>query len=141
MLRTIITGIGLATLSGCGFIEDIFGPRLVQVQLVNDGDFDVDATIFISDEQDILEDLLISLGTELNFTIPAGETVSFERDCGDLQAIIIDDADLEVIGQVGPETRSDLLRDGSDFSCGDTIVFTFTHSALLVDFDVDEFVQ
>ena len=30
----------------------------------------------------------------------------------------------------------DVLRDGDDFSCGDTIVFTFDHSGILVDFDV-----
>ncbi|MCH7884473.1 MAG: hypothetical protein IIC01_04415, partial [Planctomycetes bacterium] len=47
-----------------------------------------------------------------------------------------DDADLLILGDIGPEANSDVLRDGDDFSCGDTIVFTFDHSGILVDFDV-----
>jgi hypothetical protein len=35
-----------------------------------------------------------------------------------------------------PDTQSEVLRRGEDFECGGTIVFTFTHSAALVDFDV-----
>ena len=35
----------------------------------------------------------------------------------------------------------DVLRDGDDFRCGDTFVFTFDHSLVLVDFDVSVSVQ
>jgi len=43
---------------------------------------------------------------------------------------------LLIIGGLGPETNSDVLRDNTDFSCSDTIVFTFDHTDALLDFDV-----
>jgi len=52
----------------------------------------------------------------------------FSKDCDNLQAIIISDADLEVVGEEDTGT----LRDGDDFGCGDTIIFTFD----LIDFDI-----
>jgi hypothetical protein len=41
-----------------------------------------------------------------------------------------------VVGEIGPETDTGVLRDGDDFGCGDRITFTFDHSAVIVDFDV-----
>ena len=104
-------------------------------------DFPVEVTVFIDNEQDLPEDVLTQVGTEIQFTVAAGEIVTFSRDCDDLQVIIIDDADLRVVGGVGPEAQSDVLRDGDDFSCGDTITFTFDHSAVIIDFDVSSSVQ
>ena len=122
--------------SGCEALAEFFGSDTVTVQLVNDGDLDVVVEIYISDQQEIPELLLTELGTRLEYTVEAGETVTFSRSCDDLQAIVVSDADLDVISGIGPETSSDVLRDGDDFSCGDTIVFTFDHSIVLIDFDV-----
>jgi hypothetical protein len=124
--------------SGCDAVEDLFGADTVTVALVNNSslDLDVEVEIYISDQQEIPELLLTELGTKLEYTIEAGETVTFSRSCDDLQAIIVSNADLQVVGDIGPATSSDVLRDGDDFSCGDTIVFTFDHSIVLIDFDV-----
>ena len=65
------------------------------------------------------------------------DTRSFTQSCDDLQAIMIEDADLQIIGGIGPEANTDVLRDGDDFGCGDTIVFTFDHSDLIFDFEIE----
>ena len=77
------------------------------------------------------------VGEELNLSVPAGSTVSFTRDCDDLQAIMIADADLLVVGNlISPEADTDVLRDGSDFSCGDTLTFTFTHPDIPISLNI-----
>ena len=38
--------------------------------------------------------------------VAAGESVSVSRDCDELQAIVVNDADLKVLGGVGPEHGS-----------------------------------
>lgn len=133
------------TASGCDALQQIIdvigGTSMTTVELRNDGEFPVEVILFYDDDQETLDGVIQETGTQRDIVVAAGTTESFSRPCDDLQAIIIDDADLRVIGQVGPETSSDLLRDGDDFGCGDTIVFTFTHSALLVDFDVAVTVQ
>ncbi len=127
---------------GCGLV-DVLLPTQVTVRLVNNSDFPVELTMFISDEQDIPEALLTSdeFAEELTFTIAAGATQTFTRDCDALQAMIIDDADLDVALGLGPETRTEVLRDGDDFGCGDIVTFTFDHSAQILDFDVTISVQ
>lgn len=126
----------LVPVGGCEIVLDILQPKIVTVRLVNNGSFDVDVELYISGTQEILESLLTSTGTKIEYTLEAGETVTFSRDCDDLQAIIIDNADLKVLGGIGPSADTDVLRDGTDFSCGDTITFTFDHSLVVVDFDI-----
>ncbi len=65
-----------------------------------------------------------------------GQQASFTRSCDELRALVLDDADLQIIGGLGPETSSDVLRIDDEYECGDEIIFTFTHSALMLDFDV-----
>jgi hypothetical protein len=103
--------------------------------LINDGDFDVHVTVVYNDEQDTPRAALTEFGTALEFTLAPGETTSFSRDCDQIQAITLDNAELRVFGGVGPSFDSDVFRDGSDFGCGDVIEFTFDHSDILVDFD------
>lgn len=142
MIRRIRFVSGLVLLlicAGCGAADLLVGllqPHKVTVSLVNNGDFAVQVKLFIADNQDLPEALLTDIGTELDYTINAGASASFSRNCDDLQALVIDDAELMVIGGSGPTASSDVLRDGSDFGCGDTIVFTFDHSNLILDFDV-----
>ena len=139
MRRTLVPALmaGLTCgMTGCGFVLDQVTPNTTTVRLVNDGDFDVHVELFIDDDQEIPRDLLTEVGTNLEFTLSPGEATSFSRDCDDLQAIVIDSADLDIVGDVGPSADTDVLRDGSDFGCGDTIRFAFDHSDVVVDFDI-----
>lgn len=126
----------LPALGSCDAFVGFFQPTTTTVRLVNNADFDVQTTLYYSSEQLVPEDVLITAGTELSYTLSPGETASFSRDCDDLQAVIVDDADLQVIGGGGPEARSDVQRDGTNYNCGDIITFTFDHSAVVIDFDV-----
>ncbi|RJP34314.1 MAG: hypothetical protein C4547_11095 [Phycisphaerales bacterium] len=142
MQRLAIAGLALAALaaSGCDALSFLL-TNTVNVRFVNDGEFAVDAVVFIHDEQDTPEFLLTEVGEEINLSIPAGDVRSLVRTCEELQVILVDDADLRIIGGIGPEAKSDVLRDGDDFNCGSTITFTFDHSDLIVDFDVTSSVQ
>jgi len=122
---------GLASLLG-----NLLGPSSTSVRFVNNTNFDIEGRIIIDDEQNTTEELLEEFGTEISFSVATGNTNSISRDCDDFQAFLLDDANLQLIGSVGPDTRSDVLRDGSDFNCGDTIVLTFTASAVGSNFDV-----
>lgn len=131
-------------LPGCDALSGLIGvlqPNLVTVQLVNNGDFAVEGELFYDDEDDTIEEVLEETGTRRQFAIPAGGQSVFSVRCEDLRAIILADADLQIIGEVGPEAGSDVLRDGDDFDCGDRIIFTFDHSDALLDFDVATTVQ
>lgn len=128
-----------AGLWGCDAIPgliDLLPPNVVTVQLVNNSDFAVEGELFYDDEDDTLEEILEETGTRRQFAIPAGGQSSFSVNCDDIRAIFLADADLMVIGEVGPSASSDVLRDGDDFDCGDRIAFTFDHSSAIIDFDV-----
>lgn len=136
MKRVVIAAMPiLLSLTGCGLI---FVPGLndVAVRLVNNGDLDVEVTVAYSGDDADSKDDLVDNGTKLTFTVPAGEVRSFSRSCGQLGSIVIEDADLLVVGAVGPQTDSNVVRMDGDFDCGQTVTFTFDHSALLIDFDV-----
>lgn len=141
MRYLLLATLGLLPLTGCGTLVDLLQPSTTGVRLVNNGEFAVDVTLYISENQETIEAVLTETGTKLEYTVPAGDSVTFSRDCNELQAIVIENAELLLINEIGPETDSDVLRDGDDFNCGDTIVFTFTHSIAIVDFDVSTSVQ
>jgi hypothetical protein len=50
---------------------------------------------------------------------------------------MIDDADLQIVGGIGPETDTRVYRDGDDFNCGDSITFTFDHPTLPTSLNVN----
>ncbi len=128
-----------ALMGGCGTLSSItslLSPNRTSVRFVNNGDFAVEGRLIIDDEQNTTEELLEQFGTEISFRVEAGETMTLSRDCDAIQAILLDDANLQVIGSAGPDARSDVLRDGSDFGCGDRVTFTFDHGGLITDFDV-----
>lgn len=101
-------------------------PQQTSVELVNDTDFTVDVQLFYDSEQNLPADVIEIDGTELNFSLAPGETRSFSRDCQDLQAIFIKDADMRVAPGISPQADTDVYREPDDFTCGDTIRFTFT---------------
>ena len=131
----------LLPLAGCDAITLIMSPTTVTVALVNESDYDVEVDILISDTQELTESLLEAFGDELHYTVPAGQTMTLSENCDDLQAIMIEDADLQVLGGLGPDADTDILRDGDDFGCGSTITFTFSHSQAIFDFDITTAVQ
>jgi len=133
--------LALLSVAGCDGLLDPLGPDIVTVKVVNDGDFAIVVEIYYASEQLIPEALLTSAGTQVVLTVQPGQTETFTRACDDLQAIIVNDADLQVLGGAGPETRGSVLRDGTNFNCRDTITFTFDHSFLLIDFAMTETVQ
>jgi hypothetical protein len=144
MLRVMLLVLAsplLVSAGGCGFLIGLVDPPLTTVRLDNNADFNVDVVLYYDNEQDAPRDVLTEVGTRMEFTLTPGQSVSFDRDCDELQAVVIDNAELVVIGQIGPEAGSEVQRDGSDFNCRDTVVFTFDHSALLLDFAVSVSVE
>jgi hypothetical protein len=144
MIRT--SGLGLCLiLAGCGAagaIGSLLRPNQVAVMLVNNSDFQVDVTLFTAQDQEVPDSLIDNVGTQRDFMIPAGQSRSFSDSCDRLQAIKIDTARLRVLGSIfAPDESTGILRDGTDFHCGDRIVFTFDHSEAIVDFHIDVQVQ
>ena len=123
--------------TGCGSFGDIWGifqPSVTTVRLVNTNDtFSVHVELYYGDDQNTLEAILTAVGTKREITIEPNGVQTFTVDCDDLQAIIIDRAALQIIAGIGPEADTGVYRDGTDFGCGDTLVFTFTGSLLDLD--------
>lgn len=126
VLLTILVGTGVA---GCPALF----PRNVSVELRNDTPGTVTVRLFYGRDSLNSRTLLRLSGNELNFTIPSGETRSFSRSCDDLQAIYIDNASLNLIGSIGPETDTRLYSEGSDFGCRDQITFRFTSNLVTLN--------
>ncbi|NOX57343.1 MAG: hypothetical protein GXP29_00600 [Planctomycetes bacterium] len=140
----LATALTLTCATGCGVLGslgDLLGANRVTVRLINNStQFDVDVEIRYGDENLELKDLLKAFGRRTDRSIPPGETVEFSRDCDELEAIFIDEAKLQApLTNIKEDTN--VLVDGSDFSCGDTIVYSFSHSAILIDFDISTSVQ
>ena len=57
---------------GCDAVGGFFSPTTVTVELVNNGDYDVEAELYIYDDQDVLEALITEIGTEINRTVAPG---------------------------------------------------------------------
>lgn len=123
----------------CASLADLFGPGIV-VTLVNNGDYDVVATIAYSDNPGISESDLENSGTEVEITIPEGESRSFRRNCVQMRAVMVKNAELQVIGGFGPTTQSEVIREGQgspSLVCQGFLSFTFDHNDSTLDFDVD----
>ena len=125
----------LLQFSSCPLVS-FFQPNTTRVRLVNNSDFNVNVVLFVGKEQNTIREVLRETGERIEFNIAPGQTADFSRDCDNLQAIVIDDADLMVLGSIGPGATTDVLRDGTNFGCGDTITFTFDHSVIITDFDI-----
>ncbi len=141
LIAGLLFSVGVLSGADCSGLLNPLGLDIVTVRVVNNGDFPIVVEIYYAGEQLIPEGLLTSTGTRVELTVLPGQTETFTRECDDLQAIIVNDADLQVLGGVGPEARSDVLRDGTDYGCRDTITFTFDHGVLLLDFAVMPSVQ
>ena len=144
-IEASICAVGLLVGTGCAALPFLLFSDTVTVTLINETGSSVDVELFLSDEQNIprallLEvdkDLVDSLGERVDMLLLPGGRSSFARACDDLQAIVVGDADLNVLGGLGPDASSDVIRDGSDIGCGDEIQFIFRSGGNLLDFDVD----
>ena len=125
----------IMSLAGCGFGLDIFMPSTVTITFVNEfTDFEIEGTIVFDNREAFLKEDLVGFGEDLSFVIDGGGSVSLAPlDCDDVESLVLDRAELLVIGNIGPSTDSEILRIGEDFECGDEIVFTFTGSILDLD--------
>jgi hypothetical protein len=132
----VLVGAVLPLVGACDLMRLVQGDAVI-VTLANNGAYPVDVKLRIADNQYILQVVLEEFGDELEYTVPAGQAVTFFKPCKDLQAILIDKADLNLVGSVGPSVSTDILRDGDDFGCGDGIIYTFNHSPAITDFDVE----
>lgn len=125
--------VALAALSltgvGCSALLDLLGDiglNQVTVRFINDTPFPIDIEAYYSEDDDALESLLTTFGEELNFTLNAGQTQTLQRSCADFGSFIIDRAEARVLGSLGPDTGTDVLRQNDEFDCGDVITFRFT---------------
>jgi hypothetical protein len=127
-----------ALVGGCGFLEDLIqGQRRVNVRLVNTGDDPVEVRLFFDDTQEIPSDLLSEVGQEIEVTLAPREVYPFSRPCADLQAIVIDRADVNFEGvPIGPSDNTRVFRDGDDFACGQTLSFRFTYTVIPPNLDI-----
>lgn len=105
------------------------------VEFRNQADSEVRAVLYYGDDQDTTEDLLREFGRSTEITLAPGELRTFGRECGNIQAILVD-AELRVLGDIGPEDGTELFRDGDDFGCGSTVRFTFSQNTLGTDLDI-----
>ena len=133
--QLMIAGLLLFTL-GCDALLDIVLPSTVTVSFVNESpNFSVEVEFIFDDEDDIPEFVLRALDPDLDLLLGPNVTDTRSFDCDDLQAMIIDRAELQA-APFGPDTDTDVLRIDDDYECGDEIIFTFAHTLLLLDFDV-----
>lgn len=122
MNRAILPATSLLMLAGA----DCLPSRQTSVMLRNQTAFPVDVELYYDEQQDIPEVLLEEIGTRLTFSIPAGGTESFSRPCEDLQAVVVSDADMIIAPGISPEADTRVYREPDDFTCGNTLTFTFT---------------
>jgi len=111
----------------CADLADFFGPGTV-VTLVNNADDDVRVTIAYSSNSTISESDLRDSGTEIEITVPDGESRSFRRNCVSMGAVMVESAQLELIGEFGPVADSEVIRQGQGspaLLCPGILTFTF----------------
>lgn len=143
-MKTLVRGMAclilVSLIGGCeGFdLGGLLGSSRVTVELVNNGNLPVEVEIYIADEQLIPEALLTSAGDQIEITVDPDSTERFSRDCDELQALIIEEARVMIAGLPGPSDDTEVLRDGDDFGCGDTITFTFNYLPVPIALDISQ---
>jgi hypothetical protein len=146
-MKTLVRGMAclilVSLIGGCeGFdLGGLLGSSRVTVELDNPGQFPVEVVLYIADEQLTPKALLTSLGEKIEITVDPDSTERFSRDCDELQALIIDEARVMIAGLPGPSDDTDVLRDGDDFSCGDTITFTFEYLPVPIALNINQSVN
>jgi amino acid permease len=118
----------LLVAAGCSLLGNLSSQTpadMVTVQLVNTNSlFSVQAQLHISNIPDVAREDLVAAGAAYSEVIPGGQTVLLRISCAAVEALVIDLAELEFFG-AGPQGSTAVYRKGTDFSCGQTIIFTF----------------
>ncbi|UCG32689.1 MAG: hypothetical protein JSU68_13610 [Phycisphaerales bacterium] len=142
-VRCMMCLISVSLIGGCeGFdLGGLLGSSRVTVELVNNGNLPVQVEIYIADEQLIPEALLTSVGEKIEITVDPDSTERVSRDCDELQALIIEEARVMIAGLPGPGDDTEVLRDGDDFSCGDTVTFTFEYLPVPIALNISQSVN
>jgi len=133
----------LVSVAGCDGLSPLLNiindaPTTVGVSFVNTTDFPVEFEFYTSEEGDIPRDLLTNdlIGDLTEFTVEAGQTTDLPtQPCDQIAAMTIDNADLRILGGLGPSDESSVLRESEDFACGDRVTFTF-RSADIADLSI-----
>lgn len=128
-ILVLTAALPVALLAGC--------PQPVSVvAFVNDTVFPIQVVAIYSDESLLSEELLNEFGQRVELEIGPGETRTFSRPCRNFEALLVE-GELDVLGNIGPEESTGVLRNGQDFDCKDVLVFRFTASAWNTDLDID----
>ncbi|MFQ5413283.1 MAG: hypothetical protein ACE5E6_02375 [Phycisphaerae bacterium] len=147
MRRTrILAAVLLAVpcMSGCNALLALI-TSTVSISIVNDTALPVDVTLVVADQAvDIQNDINAFFaqvfGDETTFTIQGGGIVSVPRSCADAEAVFIKEAEQQ--GSIfTAQADTDVVVMGTDFSCGDEIVFTISPGGILGLTDIDISVQ
>ncbi len=143
-MRRILLGLAVIAGTGCdnlSFIVDgvTFNPQTVTLLLVNQTEFPVKPSVFVSDLNDIIfegltESFLTTSDNEQDFpNVDPGATVSYIYDCDDFKAVMAQEAELLVAPGISPENDTHIFIDDTDFDCGDTVTITFSGDAASFD--------
>lgn len=134
VIAALLTGAIVFT-TGCQFLANLVQPQNTTIRLVNPGAFPVEVDLYIDNDQNILEALLEDDDNLTQRTVAANSETTLTLDCDQLQALLVN-AEVNIIGSIGPQDGTGVFRDGDDFGCGDTIVVTFDYGAVPVNLDI-----
>lgn len=143
--KSVMLGVAMASAvgltAGCDTLLQDLNLGATRVTFVNNGDHPVQILLAFDENPAIGDDVIDDVGTQSAYTVAAGDSMNIAIACPLFQAVKVVEAELQVDDNGGPTASSDTLRAGTDFNCGDTVTFTFDHSALLVDFAVESSVD
>jgi hypothetical protein len=122
----LVTLTGVVLVGGCPeAVQLITLANTVQLELINDTNYAVDANIRFDDDANWLAGLFPA--EDLNAgLIEAGETVIFDFDCDELGLVFSDEAE-----QLGPffityvADATRILERDDEYDCGDVVRFRF----------------
>ncbi|MBN1510642.1 MAG: hypothetical protein JXB13_01380, partial [Phycisphaerae bacterium] len=93
----------LAGAAGCGAVQKIISSgSQTTIRLVNAAEYPVDVELYYGDTQETLEAVLRETGTQVTRQLAPGEAATISRKCDVLQAVMIEEADMNVAVGLGP---------------------------------------
>lgn len=107
-------------------------PSTVTLVLVNETEFPVTPSVFVSDLGDLIfdaltETVLTASENEQNFgDLDPQETVRRSYDCDDFEAVMAEDAEIRIAPGNSPEDSTQMFVEDRDFECGDTVTITYS---------------
>src|SRR5438477_10023560 len=117
MRRTVLAGLFCTVFLQWGCLPQVF------VNVKNDTSSTVSGKAVFSSDQNVGDPAIDQSGSEEDFTLNAGESHAFSRNCNDLKAIKVEGT-LQVVAGIGPSNSTKVFRSGTDFNCGDRLQFS-----------------